>query len=341
MMTVFLGRLLNLSPDYRKRVQEQLKDDSKSDPISTKVENLHALTHKETIDIVQYIQENRSSALEGITKTKTRGVLALMKHAGAIDSFTPVGDSVQITFSGTVASFEQFRCLHDNYLKSAAVDCDVELSTKEWNSLIWDAAKRRNILAKCTQEIKKLRLSLDNLPKEFLSNLAMQSTPSADEENLSQSFSSGDGLANLLPGLAFGYDSCGSSEFSFRSRQQLFRHEADYDLFPSTASTPSGSSLHSHISALTQDSPIAGLTPSMFVYQYESSEIEESKEGLNAEEYIQRSNSQFYSLFPEENDSPHEVMSKTTPNFNDVENKDPITPPSNSSTTLPLGSISI
>ena len=284
---------------------------------------MHALTHKEMIDIVQHYQE-KSSALEGVTKTKTRGVLALLKHAGAIDSFTPVNDSVQITFNVNIRSFEDFRGLHDKYLLFAANDCSVDIPTGEWKSLTWDAFTKKEILQSCLHAISGMASFLSDLPETFLSDLSIQNSPIAgDEISLS---SQGDPF-ELPHGLIFGYDSSGSSEFSFKNKQLFpcqFETKTSLHSQTSTSSPASQISTQSILSALTVDSPAAGLVHTKLGDINENSELEELMKVADYEDHSTRIyKSSCYSLFPDDSKSINQMFHESSEFYNE-ENEVPM-----------------
>ena len=97
--------------------------------------------------------------------------MALLKHAEAIESFTPVTVSVQIALNPKVGSFDDFRRLYDEFLVTAAENYEVSLTDEEWATLLWEKSTlTRNLVQsiKCVEEISDY---LEKLPSEFLAEL--------------------------------------------------------------------------------------------------------------------------------------------------------------------------
>jgi hypothetical protein len=150
------------------------------------LKQLHALTHKELIDFLTYYKKSGSDILENITKTKTRGVLALLKHADAIESFCPIGLSVQVSISSKVNTFDQFRTLHDQFLVKSAEKFKIKLSKTEWNSLIWNRSESypKNV-QKSNDFLQEILLFFNYLPGEIAEKIF------SDIKEISESCSEG------------------------------------------------------------------------------------------------------------------------------------------------------
>ena len=146
-----------------------------------RIGEVHALTHKEMIDTVIYYQK-RNDDFGGVTKTKTRGVLALLKHAAAIDSFTPIDDCVQITLNASVHDFRDIRVLHDRYLVAAAKEYDVELTQEEWRTLVWENWEVDPCLASCVDRVQEMSSYLSTLSPSIFQELADESAANAVED---------------------------------------------------------------------------------------------------------------------------------------------------------------
>ena len=74
--------------------------------------------------------------MESVTKTKVRGVLALLKHANVLETCGTEGQPVQLSLSPSITSFLALRTAHDAYL---AVFCapngKIPLSTGNWEEV--------------------------------------------------------------------------------------------------------------------------------------------------------------------------------------------------------------
>ena len=151
------------------------------------LKQLHALTHKELIDFLTYYKKSSGSdILDNITKTKTRGVLALLKHADAIESFCPIGLSVQISISSKVETFDQFKSLHDQFLTKSAQKFKIKLTKIEWNSLIWNSpeSNSKNV-NKSNDFLEEISLFFNYFPGEIAEKIF------SDIKEISESCSEG------------------------------------------------------------------------------------------------------------------------------------------------------
>lgn len=76
------------------------------------------LAHRELIDVVMDINSAGLLAQpESVTKTKIRGVLALLKHADVLMTQSPDGTPVKLKKSEAVSSFRILRKIHDDFLR--------------------------------------------------------------------------------------------------------------------------------------------------------------------------------------------------------------------------------
>ena len=97
------------------------------------------MAHKELIDlIVAYKDQYKDNALESVTKTKIRGVLALLKQADILLTVSPGGLPVQVTLSQHIYTFADLRYYHDRYLVRASIDTRSNLAPEHWDCLIWN-----------------------------------------------------------------------------------------------------------------------------------------------------------------------------------------------------------
>eukprot|EP01041_Mallomonas_annulata_P000864 gene864-1686_t len=80
-----------------------------------------ALAHRELIDLVMLVRDSgKVSQLEAVTKTKIRGVLALLKHADVLSTHGLEGTPVQLALHPYIKSFEELRNNHDNFIQGFA-----------------------------------------------------------------------------------------------------------------------------------------------------------------------------------------------------------------------------
>lgn len=138
---------------------------------------LHSLTHREILDLVTHFQEAfpNENYFENVTKTRTRGVLALLKHADIIDSISPIGIAVQICLRECVTSFQTFKRAHDDFLIQATTFSGITLSDEDLKVFIWtenEASKSLNI---CDEFVIKISAVLATYPRGFLDELTAKS----------------------------------------------------------------------------------------------------------------------------------------------------------------------
>lgn len=82
---------------------------------------MKATAHKELIDLVMTVKESgQISNLENVSKTKVRGVIALLKLASIVETRGGVNDKVPVTLTlnPTVDSIETLREQHDEFLST-------------------------------------------------------------------------------------------------------------------------------------------------------------------------------------------------------------------------------
>ena len=82
---------------------------------------VRATAHKELIDLVMTVKESGMiSNLENVSKTKVRGVIALLKLASIVETRGGINDKVPVTLtlSPTVDSIETLREQHDEFLST-------------------------------------------------------------------------------------------------------------------------------------------------------------------------------------------------------------------------------
>jgi hypothetical protein len=77
--------------------------------------------------------------MESVTKTKVRGVLALLKHANVLETCGTEGQPVQLSLNVGIANYVTLRNAHDAYL---TVFCSpngkIPLSSGNWEEVILD-----------------------------------------------------------------------------------------------------------------------------------------------------------------------------------------------------------
>lgn len=96
------------------------------------------LAHRELIDLVILVNsQTHYGSTDTVTKTKVRGVLALLKHANILVTQAPDGTPVKLEMVPTIDSFFTLREVHDNYLTSVIAN-NGPFKFHQWTDVLWD-----------------------------------------------------------------------------------------------------------------------------------------------------------------------------------------------------------
>jgi len=97
-----------------------------------------ALAHRELIDLVMLVRDSgKVSQLEAVTKTKIRGVLALLKHADVLSTHGLEGTPVQLALHPYIRTFDELRNNHDNFIQGFACKNKISCSRLQWQDVLW------------------------------------------------------------------------------------------------------------------------------------------------------------------------------------------------------------
>ena len=98
------------------------------------------LAHRELIDVVMHARESSPdlSDCESCSKTKVRGILALLKHADILVAQT-VGEGlpVQLSISHNIQTFDDVRRKLDEFLVCFSTNFDLKVPEVLWAELVW------------------------------------------------------------------------------------------------------------------------------------------------------------------------------------------------------------
>lgn len=98
------------------------------------------LAHRELIDLVILVNSlTHYGSTDTVTKTKVRGVLALLKHANILVTQAPDGTPVKLEMVPMIDSFYSLRDAHDNYLTSV-IKSNGPLKFHQWTDVLWDSS---------------------------------------------------------------------------------------------------------------------------------------------------------------------------------------------------------
>lgn len=94
--------------------------------------------HRELIDLVMSIKESMQFAnMDSISKTKVRGILALLKHSDILVTSGTEGLPVNLVLAPGIESFEILRDRHDSYINSFIKECRILIPRDFLNEIIW------------------------------------------------------------------------------------------------------------------------------------------------------------------------------------------------------------
>ena len=120
--------------------------------------------HKELIDLIMNMKESGTVPhLDNISKTKVRGVIALLKLAAIIETHGGTTEKVPVnlTLSPHIECFETLREQHDEYIRAFG-QCLPDLWQKEanWSKLVWGKS-----LIRWTNRLEEVESFIPNLLK--------------------------------------------------------------------------------------------------------------------------------------------------------------------------------
>ena len=133
--------------------------------------------HRELIDMVMTVKEsNKVSQLEPVSKTKIRGVLALLKHGELLTTQGEYGEPVRLSLAPGIESFKDLRERHDSFLNMYMMDHHLFIPTVLRTELVWqlDDETRTMRLEAMDRLVLKLKL--------FFSSHAEYSVHAIDRE---------------------------------------------------------------------------------------------------------------------------------------------------------------
>ena len=100
------------------------------------------LAHRELIDVVIFCK-NKFANAESISKTKVRGVLALLKHAEVLVSQgVGEGQPVQLRLSSSINTFDDVRKKLDLFLLAFSTEFETKVPLDLWPQIIWSNSNR-------------------------------------------------------------------------------------------------------------------------------------------------------------------------------------------------------
>lgn len=135
--------------------------------------------HREIIDMVMSIKSNPMfSNLQNISKTKIRGLLALMKHGKMLDAQGAEGEPVKLSIPVGVTAFENLRAQHDKYLRTFSNEFQVPMDNEYWSEIVWSSAdvELKKLPSLCNAYVKELKTFF----KSYTPHIRASSTENED-----------------------------------------------------------------------------------------------------------------------------------------------------------------
>lgn len=97
------------------------------------------LAHRELMDMILAVQRTRilGVEMEMVSKTKVRGILALLKNSHALLATAGNGDSARLYLGKAVTSFRMFREKHDTFINHCILQQHIFLPVTVKNEVVW------------------------------------------------------------------------------------------------------------------------------------------------------------------------------------------------------------
>jgi hypothetical protein len=101
--------------------------------------SLMAPTHRELIDLICFLKDSTGQGfgLDGISKTKIRSILALLKHGELLLTEGIEGEPVKLFWMKGINSFPTLRIKHDEFLLRYCIENHLFLTFAMKNKLMW------------------------------------------------------------------------------------------------------------------------------------------------------------------------------------------------------------
>lgn len=121
------------------------------------MQRIPRIAHKELIEVIMKVSESSAvpHCVGSITKTKVRGLLALLKHADVLRTQdTEPNSPVLLVLDENIANFTQLRLQHDNFLNSFCTQNRIAVSNAMWRKIAWNMKISDEEAAKRCYEIR-------------------------------------------------------------------------------------------------------------------------------------------------------------------------------------------
>lgn len=149
--------------------------------------------HRELIDMVMLVKESRKiSQLQGVSKTKVRGVLALLKHGDLLITHGAEGNPVRLFLAKGINSFKDLRERHDAFLLKYMLEHHLFMPGILKSELVWSVDEDTRLLR--LEAMNRLAVSLQLFYNElnaFTGGRMAMGGGGANDEDMDYNSSSG------------------------------------------------------------------------------------------------------------------------------------------------------
>lgn len=96
------------------------------------------LAHREIIDMVITVKDSRAvTELDTVSKTKVRGILALLKHGELLTTRGLDGEPIRLVLTPGINTFRDFRDRHDMFLTRFMVEHQITMPPTDMAEVVW------------------------------------------------------------------------------------------------------------------------------------------------------------------------------------------------------------
>lgn len=128
------------------------------------------LAHRDLMDMVCAIKDGGLlHELESVSKTKIRGIFALLKNSQSLGTSNAEGDAVRLFLGRGVFSFKEFREKHDIYLNRIMMQQHLFIPLQFKSEILWQIEKP--VLDERLSELRTLELKLESFYRSRFGNL--------------------------------------------------------------------------------------------------------------------------------------------------------------------------
>ncbi len=159
------------------------------------VKSAAPLAHRDLMDMILTLKETKTLGddMASVSKTKLRGILALLKNAHALLATAGQGDSVRLYLGKAVTTFRMFREKHDAFINRCILQQHMFLPLTVKVEVLWQGSDEQSIMDRC----EALR-EFESLIEDFI----MKGQSQSHSRYQVQSETRGPALMNIAPSIS-------------------------------------------------------------------------------------------------------------------------------------------